>query len=278
MSIRSRIIAIIGALGLTLALYSVDATAQIAQPAINAIAITTYPPFEFKDPATNKLMGFDIDLIEAIATKMGTKVNWIESSWNQMISMGDLKTKRADITVGMGDTQERRESANFVDYVFDAQSVYTLRSNTDRVPNLLALCGKSVAVARGSRVYIEALKKFNEDSCISSGKPELTTVLTEGPVENRLQMVQGRVAASMLGLAALGQLNSTEADKYVAVGAPLVLAPIGFAFAKDNVPFGESVKGALNELIADGTYDKILRKWKMPDSTHIKRAMINMQP
>src|SRR3954469_24241209 len=77
-------------------------SAQGSKTVINAATVPKYPPFEFKDPASGKLIGFDIDIVDAIAAKMGVKVNWIDSSFDQLIS--SVETRRADVIVaGMAD-------------------------------------------------------------------------------------------------------------------------------------------------------------------------------
>ncbi|WP_375784826.1 transporter substrate-binding domain-containing protein [Bradyrhizobium sp. Pha-3] len=82
------------ALAIVLGLAAGTAYSQATKSLINAVANTTYPPFEFKDPTTNRLVGFDIDLLDAIAAKMGAKVNLIESKFDQLLS--SIVTKRAD--------------------------------------------------------------------------------------------------------------------------------------------------------------------------------------
>src|SRR5579862_1416223 len=75
-----------------------------------------YPPIAFKDPATNALTGFDIDLGEAIAKELGLKIEWQETAFAQMIS--SLQTQRVDIALaGMSDLPARREVVDFVDYM-----------------------------------------------------------------------------------------------------------------------------------------------------------------
>ena len=83
------------------------AHAQVSKNIINAATVPKYPPFEFRDPASNKLIGFDVDIVDALAAKMGAKVNWVESSFDQLIS--SITTKRVDVIVaGMNDLPERR--------------------------------------------------------------------------------------------------------------------------------------------------------------------------
>ena len=75
-----------------------------------------YPPIAYKDPATNELTGFDIDLGEAIAKELGVKIEWQETAFAQMIS--SLQTGRVDIALaGMSDLPARREVVDFVDYM-----------------------------------------------------------------------------------------------------------------------------------------------------------------
>lgn len=65
-----------------------------------------YPPLEYKDPQTNELTGFDIDLGNAIGKELGVKIDWQEVSFEQMASA--LQTGRVDvIMIGMSDTPER---------------------------------------------------------------------------------------------------------------------------------------------------------------------------
>src|SRR3546814_15813203 len=75
-----------------------------------------YPPITYKDPATNTLKGFDIELGEAIAKEMGVKVEWQEIAFAQMLP--SLQTGRVDLVMaGMSDLPTRRELQDFVDYL-----------------------------------------------------------------------------------------------------------------------------------------------------------------
>ncbi|MFK4654258.1 ABC-type amino acid transport substrate-binding protein [Bradyrhizobium japonicum] len=64
-----------GALAIASVLAATNASAEDRKSVINAATTTYYVPFAFKDPASNKLTGFNVGLVEAAAGKMGTKVN-----------------------------------------------------------------------------------------------------------------------------------------------------------------------------------------------------------
>src|SRR5438874_411868 len=93
-----------------------SAYAQAEKKAINAMTTFKYPPFEFYE-SNGKPAGLSIDVMNALASKMGVQVNWVESSFTNIVSFAPLKTQRADVLISsITDTPERRAGANFVDY------------------------------------------------------------------------------------------------------------------------------------------------------------------
>src|SRR5438552_3339746 len=91
--------------------------ARITAAGVLKVAVTpNYPPLEFRDPATNELTGFDIDLANALARKLGVKLEWQETAFAQMLP--SLGTGRVDAIIsGMTDLKSRHEASTFVDYL-----------------------------------------------------------------------------------------------------------------------------------------------------------------
>ncbi|MES5487196.1 transporter substrate-binding domain-containing protein [Bradyrhizobium sp. INPA03-11B] len=266
-----------------------SAYAEGAKTVINAATTTYYSPFGFKDPATNKLTGFNIDLFDAMATKMGAKVNWIESSFDQLLS--SILTKRAEVVIGIADRPERRKSVNFVDYVWDRSVFFTLRANAASFPNMEALCGKRVAASRVT-AWPDLIVKWSDANCTKAGKPAVAVLGTVSTPDSRLQLNQGRADAAVQGGSALEYQNALESSPYAIIGnlfasdqganEEALLLEQGenqaIGFSKDDPEFGEALKKALAAVIADGTYQKLSRRWNLPHDTAIKRALINGQP
>src|SRR5580765_4982347 len=133
-------------------LASAVATAAVAQDVpdrikkagkIVAATQPNYAPISYKDPATNQLMGFDVELGEAIAKELGVKVEWQETAFAQMIS--SLVTGRVDIVMaGMSDLPGRREQVDFVDYLRSGAQFYTSQANAATIKTPADLCGKKV--------------------------------------------------------------------------------------------------------------------------------------
>ncbi|MEY9400673.1 ABC-type amino acid transport substrate-binding protein [Bradyrhizobium japonicum] len=77
---------------------------------------STYAPMEYRDPATNELVGLDIDLANELAKRLGVKIVWSETPFAELIP--SLQTRRADFIIsGISDRASRREIADFVDYL-----------------------------------------------------------------------------------------------------------------------------------------------------------------
>jgi polar amino acid transport system substrate-binding protein len=252
------------------------AYAQGNRAVIKAETITNNPPYESKDPTSNKLVGFEIDLVEAIAAKMGARVDWIESSWPQMSSLNSIKTQRADIALGgLADTAERREMANLLDHVSESAVFITLRANAGQFPSVETLCGKRVAVVRSSALWASAFEKWNADNCANANKPSLIKVDTDGSPQSRLELTQGRVDAALQNLGAVVYQNTVDGNRYLPIGEPVARQQFGIAFSKSDPDFGQALKKALGAVLADGTYQKLLQKWGLPNTAAPKQAMIN---
>lgn len=104
-----------------------------------------YPPMDFKDPATNQLTGLDYDLGNALAERLGVKIAWQETGFEQMINA--LTTDRVDAVLsGMTDTAERQKSVTFVDYFTSGPQFYTLQK-TPRSTNPPTCAGRRSAPA-----------------------------------------------------------------------------------------------------------------------------------
>lgn len=269
------------ALGTFLVLSSVAVGGAHAQrkDVINAETINYFPPYEFKQPGSTKLVGFDIELFEAVAAKMGAKVNWIESSFAQMMSWSSLKTKRADVAIAfITDTPERREMASFVDYTYIARVFYTLSTNASQFANMDALCGKRVGAARGASTEMGAVVKWSDENCVKSGKRAIELVPGENTPQVRLMLQQNRIDAAMSAATPLAYQNTLEQNKFVIIGEPVEKSLTGMAFSKDDPKFGEDLKKGLAAVIADGTYVELMRKWGIEKFEAIERPMINGQP
>jgi len=262
-----------------LALLLVATAAQAETPAaikakgeIVFANVPNYPPFEFKDPATDKLTGVDIEIGEAIAAKLGVKAKWQETAFAEMMSA--VATGRVDLILsGMTDLATRRDQATFVDYVKSGPQFYTTAARGPEFKDMLALCGKNVGTSRRTS-FPDEIAAWSEANCKPAGKPAIVVVGTEGSADARTQLKQGRVDAAVQGNETIPYMISQEPGAFVAIGKAIASQYTGIGIAKDNKALQDAVAAAFQQTIADGTYGKILAKWQLTDIA-VPKAMIN---
>jgi polar amino acid transport system substrate-binding protein len=121
------------------------------QGSIKVAIVPNYPPLEFRDPATNTLTGFDVELGEALGKKLGIKIDWQQTSFDQM--MPAISTGRVDaILSGMTDMASRQDTATFVDYLRNGPRFFVQQSRASEFKDMAAFCGKRSAPA-GARPF-----------------------------------------------------------------------------------------------------------------------------
>lgn len=240
--------------------------------AIVAAIVPNYPPFEYKDPATDKLTGFDVDLGEAIARKLGVKMQWEETNFDQMISA--LSTKRVDIILsGMTDLPGRRDAVTFVDYVKSGPQFYTTTAHGSEFKDMTALCGKTVGASRRTSFPSE-IAAWSDEHCAKAGKEAIKVIGTEGSTDARTQLRQGRIDAAVQGSETIPYIMSQEPNSYAPIGSAISFQYTGIGIAKTDAALKNAIAGALDQLIADGTYQKILAKWTLSDIA-VPKVLIN---
>jgi polar amino acid transport system substrate-binding protein len=219
-----------------------------------------YPPMDFKDPATNTLTGLDYDLGNALAQRLGVKIKWQETGFEQMINA--LTTDRVDMVLsGMTDTAERQASVTFVDYFTSGPQFYTLQKNA-ATNEIIDLCGKKVGTSRRTTFPAE-IAEWSKANCEAAGKPAINVIGTEGSADARAQLRQSRIDAAMQGSETLPYLKTQEKDMYKTVGLPISKQFTGLGVSKKKPELSEAVKVALQSMVDDGSYQAILKKWDL---------------
>lgn len=246
------------------------AKAKVIKIAVNAI----YPPMEFKDPETAKLIGFDVDLGNAIAKQLGVTLDWQESAFEQLIP--SVTTGRVDMILsGLNDRPARRETLDFIDYLNSGVQFYTLASTAD-VNAPIDLCGKTIGTSR-STAFPAEIKTWSDTNCVAAGKAPITVEGTSDNAAARAQLKQGRFAGGAQGSETVPYTMTLEPNTYKPVGLPFGGAQQGMAFAKTDTQLRDAVLGAFKKVVADGTYAAIVAKWNLQSSA-IKQIAVNGTP
>lgn len=257
-----------------------DKLAALVPPAIASAGVLKVgsniqnPPNNFYDQDGKTPLGSEVDLIKAIAAKLGLKAEHSDMAFSSLIT--SLETGRVDVTMAaMNDTAERQQKIDFVDYFTSGITIMVQKGNPQGVKSVDDLCGKGIAVNLGSSQ--EQFGKEQSQKCVAAGKPEVTLSVTDSDTGNQNQLRTGRVAAILNDLPTAVYVAKTAGDgQYFEVVplAPINGGPYGIGVNKQNAKLSEAIKGALQSLIDDGTYDKILTTWDIKQGA-ITKAAIN---
>jgi polar amino acid transport system substrate-binding protein len=224
---------------------------------LNVATEAQYAPNEFIAPDGHTVIGMDADLMTSLGTVMGLKVKLINSNFETIIP--GLAAGRYDLGVSsFTDTKEREKTVDFVDYFRAGISFYAKTSTNSTVNTVAELCGRTVAVEKGTTEQEEATKQ--SATCTKEGKKPVTVLSFPGQNPVNLAVEAGRAELAMADSPVVAYQIKQSAGKFKLLCKCYGFAPYGIAIPK-NSGMTTPILAALKKLIADGTYTRILTKW-----------------
>ncbi|WP_163751344.1 ABC transporter substrate-binding protein [Mycolicibacterium helvum] len=213
-----------------------------------------YAPNEFKDPS-GKIVGFDVDLMNAIASTLGLTADYREADFAKIIP----SIQGGTFNVGMSsftDTKERQQSVDFVDY-FSAGMLWAQRPGSPIDPN--NACGKKVAVQATTTEETDELPAKSK-ACTDAGKPAIEILKFDGQDAATNAVVLGQADAMSADSPVTAYAIKQSNGKLEAAGEIFDSAPYGWPVAKGS-PLAASLQKALQHLIDTGDYKTIASNW-----------------
>ncbi|MBN9034872.1 MAG: ABC transporter substrate-binding protein [Rhizobiales bacterium] len=220
------------------------------------------PPYSYHpngDPDRNE--GIDPDLARAVGERLGVPIVFSSSDFAGMIPA--VSSGRYDMAMfGITDTVARQQQVDMIDYLAAGTAIIVAKGNPEGIKSADDLCGKNVAVVASS-----SQQTIVEQQSAKCATP-INIMEFPAKAETYLQIRTGRAVATLDGTAAARYLyaNPTEASAGVepVADVDLNVLPLGIVIAKSSPELRDAVVAALNEMIQDGTYQKVLEKWAVP--------------
>ena len=215
-----------------------------------------YPPFEFYDEQ-KKPQGVDYDLAVALTERMNLRLDFRNVAWDDIIPT--VAEHKADAVMsGMTDNAERQQKLTYIDYLVEGSQVVVAQGNPAGIKGLDAVCGRRVAFQ--AETTQDDLVAAQAKLCTAAGRPA-PRVRAVGSGEAYPLLKDGTVDAVVDGYTSAAAQVEDGQDAFKLVGVQLEASPMGIGLAKDRPELRHAVQLALREIIADGTYAKILDKW-----------------
>ena len=209
-----------------------------------------YPPFNFVNDK-NEVVGFDPAIGKGIAERIGVKPVIVTTAWDGIIA-GLLASKYDTIVGSMTITDKRKEVLDFVGPYYSAGRGVFVKTDSP-VQSLDALKGKTIGVTLGETHEKWAREKGGWEIRTYKGLPELLLELENGRVEAIIvDNIPVRVAMQKSG-AKIRQLDTPNIE-----GGSI---KVGIAIRQGNPDLKAAMQKALDDMMSDGTYEKIAMEW-----------------
>ncbi len=215
-------------------------------------------PFSFKDPADpKKIIGFEAEIVEAIAKKLGMTVQFHQNNWEGLIQ--GLNRGDYDIVVnGLEITPDRREVVNFSRPYYITAERLTVASTNEEIKTLEDCEGKKVATLAASLAQrILAEQSF-----------PMQVITYADEVNMYADLLTGRVDAVLMD-EPIALYYAEPNERLKNVGELVGYMEYGIATRK-NDPLSAKIDEAVAELIRDGTIRRILERWGLWNSMTAK--------
>ncbi|MGY0069709.1 ABC transporter substrate-binding protein [Streptomyces sp. QTS137] len=241
-----------------------------------------YAPVEFKDDS-GETVGIDPDLADAMGKQLGVTFEFENGTFDTLIT--GLRSKRYDIAMSaMTDTKDRQEGidsetgkkvgegVDFVDYFTAGVSIYTKKGDDQGIKTWSDLCGKKIVLQRGT--VSEDLAKAEAEKCPAGQKISIESFDNDQQAQTRLRAGGADAGSSDFPVAAYAVKTSGGGKDFELVGEQVEAAPYGIAVAKTNTELRDALKAALEAVIENGEYQKIMDKWGVAEGA-VDEAVIN---
>jgi polar amino acid transport system substrate-binding protein len=216
----------------------------------------SYAPDEFIK--NGKIVGFDVDLINAIGKTLGLKMSTSNVTFNTIIA-GLQSGKYAIGNSSFTDSKKREKSVNFVDYFVAGEGAYVKSTTHITFSGLSSFCGHSVAVESGTVEESDA--KAQAKKCPSGQSVTVRSFPTQ--TEANVAVSSGQATFGFADSQISAYIAATSKGVFKVVGKALNVAPYGIATAKTpaGLQLAKAIQAALKVLIANGTYGSILKAY-----------------
>lgn len=208
----------------------------------------TYSPFSFHDPSTDELTGYDVEVITAVAEKLGVEPEFFETTWDSIFA--GLEAQRYDVIANqVSITDERVAKYDFSEPYTVSTGVVVVPAGTTGITSLADVAGKTTAQSATS----------NWSQIATDAGATVESV--EGFTQAIALLKQGRIDLTFNdNLAVLDYLKSSgDTDVEIAFETDDVVEQ-GFPVLKGS-DLAAAIDGALDELRADGTLAEISTTW-----------------
>jgi polar amino acid transport system substrate-binding protein len=230
----------------------------------------SYAPMSSFGPDGRTIIGVEPDLGVEIGRLLGVRLQFINADFVKLLP--DVAGGGMDLAMSaMTDTPERAKTADFVDYFSAGTSIVVQRGNPAGVTDIKDLCGKVVAVEKGT-TQVDLLARAQKNC----GDPIIMKTYTTNS-DALVELRTGRAVAVLDDLPpAVFLVNDPRTKSHYQLASTTQYEPglYGIVVAKGQPGLRDAMQGAFEELLRGGVYSEILARWGVSDGS-VHRISVN---
>jgi len=223
----------------------------------------TWPPYQQRNNVTNEIEGFEVDLANAVASKLGLTTEWHDVGFDTIILSVQGKTYDMGVS-GFSVTPERLDQVSFTLPHSTTQGQVIMLQSAMQAKNVTTLSSLADFKTKGITVGVQS-GNVEEDELRAAGVDIRTWQDSASPF---LDMVSGN--PSVQAVYAETPITTNWINQFAADGKAASVVyqhpyyPVAFIVNKSSLTLLDKVNGALAQLIYDGTVDQLKTKWQIP--------------
>ncbi len=234
-------------------------------------ADSSYAPGEFLDEDGETVIGYNVELFNAVAAKLDLETSWEQSTFGTIIE--GVTTNKYDVgSSSFTINEQRMEQVNMVSYYVVGTQWFTQSGNPDSVDPDSA-CGLSIAVQRDT-IQVEDLET-RSDQCEEDGEEPIDIQQYERQDQATQSIVSGQNAAGLADMPIATYAIERTGDQLTTLGEQYEAAPYGVLTDPEDEELAEAISAGYESIMEDGTYDEILSNWGLGDQGSLDSSEVN---
>jgi len=208
-------------------------------------------PYQFQDPRDpTRLVGFEVDIVEALGRILGRPTQFVQNQWDGLIP--GLQAGNYDIVVsGLEITPDRAEVVHFSRPYYVTYEQLTVRSDDSTIRSLDDCRGRRVGTLKGSIAHR-----------MLDARGDLEVLSYDGQINPYEDLINGRLDAVLMDYI-IALYNVAPATQLKMVGPPVGRIEYGIAVRREATMLVGDLNRALDRLVASGELRRILEDWKL---------------
>jgi len=221
-----------------------------------------YPPYEYLDTDNKTIIGLDPDFGKALGDLFGIKIDFVNTGFPTVVS--GLQGGKFDAALDtISDTKSREEAIDLIDYLTVGSQLIVNSGNPLKITDLSSLCGGKIAVSATKGSGQADVLDQESAACEANGKGAVKVQLFDDQPSQLLALQSGRIGAMAAGGGNAGYIASQEGGRFEVLPDQYFTRLYGIGVNKEKTQLRDALVAGMKELLKNGTYAEILKKWNV---------------